>query len=59
MTEEWFKTIWRHFSRLLNSLAVINEDFVNNFEDSDPSCPAAIADQQAKPIFDAPFKPKQ
>ena len=59
VTEEWFKTIWRHFSRLLNSLAVINEDFVNNFEDSDPSCPAAIADQQAKPIFDAPFKPKQ
>ena len=59
MTEEWFKTIWRHFSRLLNSLAVINEDFVNNFEDSDPSCPAAIADQQTKPIFDAPFKPKQ
>ena len=36
-----------------------NEDFVNNFEDSDPSCAAAIADQQTKPIFDAPFKPKQ
>ena len=59
MTEEWFKTIWRHFSRLLNSLAVINEDFVNNFEDSDPRCAAAIADQQTKPIFNAPFKPKQ
>ena len=33
--------------------------FVNNFEDFDPKCTAAIADQQTKPIFDAPFKPKQ
>ena len=33
--------------------------FVNNFEGSDTKCAAAIADQQTKPIFDAPFKPKQ
>ena len=33
--------------------------FVNNFKDSDAKCTAAIADQQTKPIFNAPFKPKQ
>ena len=32
---------------------------MNNFKDSDAKCTAAIADQQTKPIFNAPFKPKQ
>ena len=54
-----FISIFFLHSRLLNCWAVINEVFVNKFEDSDAKCTAAIADQQTKPIFNAPFKPKQ